>query len=298
MIDTGSYYTWVSGIKNNNSNHNYYKLKENDKNELIEKNIDGTFNGGDNLVFSLYNFNFTFYENININNIPIGLSNYESELFSNINIDGIIGLGGFFGNETVINNNINNIITHFMVEQKIIEYNMFSLYINTTNTGYNMLNMYGGEIIFGNYNKKYKNKIKWYNIYNKDNIYYFWNLFLNEISINGYKNIVDDKILIDSGTSDIVFNKKICDKIHKQINGKYQRYIIDNYNDLKNISFNINGDEYILEPNDYTFILNKIIYSKIIINNNDNKVLGLPFLQKYYSIYDFENKKIGIAKNI
>jgi hypothetical protein len=66
----------------------------------------------------------------------------------------------------------------------------------------------------------------------------------------------------------------------------------------KDIRINLNGDDYILEPNDYTYILNKTIYSRIIINNNDNKVLGLPFLQKYYSIYDFQNKKVGLSKSI
>jgi hypothetical protein len=127
--------------------------------------------------------------------------------------DGFLGLGGFNGSETVINSIINN---------------MFSLYVNTTNTIYNTLNIYGGEIIFGDIDKKYDGKIKWYNIYNKNDIYYFWNLNFNKIMIDDISIIIDDKVSIDSGTSDIVFNKTLCDKLHKQINGKYnekqQRY--------------------------------------------------------------------------
>lgn len=67
---------------------------------------------------------------------------------------------------------------------------------------------------------------------------------------------------------------------------------------LKNISIYLNNNEFILNPKDYTYMLNNTIYSRIIINNNNNIVLGLPFLQVYYSVYDFENKKIGLAKNI
>lgn len=296
-IDTGSPYTFVSGMKNNY--HKHYELKNNDRFKLIKNNINITFNGNDNVIFSLYNFDF-IYNNFSINNIPIGITNHEYGYYSeNTIFDGFLGLGGFSGNRTIIESYINNMITYFMVEQKIIKNNIFSLYINTTNTNYNILNMYGGEIIFGDINKKYNKKIKWYNIYNKDSIYYFWNLKLNKILINNIPIIINDKISIDSGTSDIVFNKILCDELHKQINGKYnekqQRYIIDDFHNLRNITINLNGDDYILEPNDYTFVFNDTIYSRIIINNN-NKVLGLPFLQKYYSVYDFENKKIGLAK--
>lgn len=129
--------------------------------------MSGIFNGGDKISFSLYNFNFSFYENIKLNNIPIGLTDYESDLFSNINFDGFIGLGGFYGNETIVNNITNNIITYFMFEQKIIKNNMFSLYINVTNAKSNTLNMYGGEITFGKFDKRYVRKIKWYDIYKK-----------------------------------------------------------------------------------------------------------------------------------
>lgn len=35
-----------------------------------------------------------------------------------------------------------------------------------------------------------------------------------------------------------------------------------------------------------------------MFNDNSSKVLGLPFLQKYYSIYNFENRSIGLSENI
>lgn len=300
LIDTGSYYTWVSGVDINNHLHHYYKITSKDKKNLISKNITRSFNSGDKINFSLYKFNLKLSKNININNMPIGITNYET--ISNTIYDGFIGLGGFYGNRTFVKSIKNNIITKFMVKQKIIKNNIFSLYINDTNTEYGLLNINGGKIMFGEIDQKYKNNIKWYKIYIKDDIYYFWNLFLNEIVINGKKTKINDKVSIDSGTSDIVFNKYICDELHKQINGKYndqyKRYIINEYNDLKEINFNLNGDNYTLKPNDYSYLLNGTIYSRIIFNENGNKVLGLPFLQKYYSIYDFDNEKIGLSEKV
>lgn len=251
LLDTGSFYTIVSGIKKNITNHNYYKLKSNDKKKLIKpKNnepLSKVYNGGNKVNFSLYDFDFTINKKNTIHNVPIGITSYEYD-FSNIVFDGIIGLGGFYGNETIINNTINNIMTTFMLKQKIITKNIFSLYINNIdymnfkNPQYYKLNKNGGKIIFGDIDKNNHEEIKWYDVYKKDNIYYFWNLFLNEIKIDEDKKIIiNDKILVDSGTSDIILDKYSTENIHNQINGTYneisKRYIINNLNDLKNITF-------------------------------------------------------------
>lgn len=300
LIDTGSPYTWIPGIKS--SRHNYYNNEKNNKTPILN-NISIIYNGGDNINFSIYESN-VFINNILINNISLGITNYESDKisFSYRLFDGILGLGGFIGDETIINYFIKNIITYQMFNQNIIKHNLFSLYINNTNSKYGDLNMKGGEISFGKIdNSKYNGDIKWYDIYNENNVYHFWSLNLSNIIINETLNI-NNKVLIDSGTNSIVFNKDICDKIHKQIGGLYNEtinlYIFKDDKKLKNISIYLNNNEFILNPKDYTYILNNTIYSKIIINNNNNIVLGLPFLQVYYSVYDFENKKIGLAKNI
>jgi hypothetical protein len=104
-----------------------------------------------------------------------------------------------------------------MFNQNIIEHNLFSLYVNKTDEKYGDLNMKGGEISFGKFdNSKYNGDIKWYDIYNENNIYYFWSLNLSDIIINETLNI-NNKVLIDSGTNLIVFNNSICDKILNHI---------------------------------------------------------------------------------
>lgn len=68
LLDTGSYYTIVSGIKENITNHNYYKLRNVDNKKLIKtKNNEPyskVYNGGNKVNFSLYDFDFKFYKKI------------------------------------------------------------------------------------------------------------------------------------------------------------------------------------------------------------------------------------------
>lgn len=57
LIDTGSAYTWIPGVKN--EYHNYYnitKLKE----KPIKENKTLSYYGGDNITFSLYNASFLY----------------------------------------------------------------------------------------------------------------------------------------------------------------------------------------------------------------------------------------------
>ena len=80
-----------------------------------------------------------------------------------------------------------------------------------------------------------------------------------------------------------------------------------NINHLKNLIFKINGVQFILEPQFYILKIREsyLNYDNCLsaimqINsiNSDNKktfILGLPFLKKFYSIFDRDNKKIGFA---
>lgn len=296
LIDTGSPYTWVSGLKS--KYHDHYNVKNEQLKTNEKKNV--TYSGGTQISFSIYNSSF-YINDKSVKNFPLGVTFYESILLDVRSFDGIIGLGGIHGNNSEINYLMKYILTYNMVKQKIIKNNIFSIYINTTNGDYNNLNLYGGELIFGSIdNSKYIDNIKWYEIYNNNNIYYFWNLKLNIIEINNSLIYINDKIQLDSGNAYLAFKENIFNDINKQIESIFNEstgmYMINNKKKLKNIIFHLNNDKYILTPDDYTYNYNNNIYSRIIINNYEN-YLGLPFLQKYYSIYNFEDKKIGLAKN-
>lgn len=298
LIDTGSPYTWISGVKS--KYHDHYNI--NNTNLKSQAEINVTYSGDAQIRFLIYNTSF-YINNKSINNVPLGITFNESDSFSIRNFDGILGLGGIWGNITSINYLMKYILTYNMVKQKIIERNMFSLYINTTKGEYNHLNIYGNELNFGSIDKsKYNKNINCYEIYNENNnIYYYWSLKLNKIEINNSTININNKIQLDSGNSHIAFKKDIFDIINKQIESVYDKttglYIINNKISLKSITFYFNNDQYILNPNDYTYDFNNKTYSRIIYNKYGN-YLGLPFLQKYYSVYDFDNKTICLAEDI
>lgn len=304
LIDTGSSDTWIPGVQNINDTYiNYYDISKINEKPIENKTI--TYNSNARISFSKYSVPF-YINDISINNFLLGITNVTQNFLKTS--DGILALGGFIGNYEFINEYKKNILTYKMVKQGIIENNIFSLYINNSNLKYGELNMKGGKLIFGNKtddNIKYKN-IKSYNVCD-NSVCYFWKINLTKLNIEGINgNIeINNKAGIDTGTASIVFNKTLCDIIHNKLGGRYdysyESYIfdnIDNIDKLKNISIYINNDEFILTPDDYTFKNKSIIQSKIIINNNSGIILGLPLIQKYYTIYDFDNRKISIAEII
>lgn len=284
LIDTGSPYTWILGNK----------IKSSKFKKLPIENISIPFNNGDVDNFTMYDIKL-YLNNISFDT-KMGISYNDKINFVRL-FDGMIGLGGFEANDENINHFKNRTIIYRMTNQKIIKNNIFSLYINKTNINKGDYNINGGDLIFGGIdNSKYEENIKWYDTK------FFWSLNLSNITINKTLNI-NNIIKIDSGTEGFVFNKSVCDIIHEQIGGTYNEntglYVFKDIDKVKNnISIYLNNDKFILTPNDYTYKFNNTFYSNFIVNNNNNIVLGLPFLRKYYSIYDFDNKKIGLAKSI
>lgn len=296
LLDTGSPYIWIPGIKN--KNHNYYKNVNNLK--LIRKNLTASYIGGSEIVFSLYNTSF-YVNDISVDDIPLGITTYESSMFNYEKFDGILGLGGFVGNETICKNYIEKMLTYYMYKQNVIKHNLFSLNINIKDKS-DIQNKFGGTLYFGEIENIYSNNINWHKIYNYNDINYYWFINLNKIKIIDYIN-VNDKIQIGSANAFLAFNEHIFNEINEQINKTIfynnitDSYIINSEKNLKNISFYLNDNIYTLTPDDYSYKDKNIIYSRIIINNNIN-VLGLPFLKRYYSVYDFYNKRVGFSENI
>lgn len=292
LIDTGSPYTWVPGYKIGN-----HKYMDNKTSKLLETNLKGQYSGGSNISFSLYKDDF-YINNKIIKNTTFGLTTYESNDFINYDFDGIIGIGGFMDNEKNINKFIINMITYNMYKQNIINNNVFSLYINFTK--YGEVNKHGGNLEFGNYNKSNR-IIEWLDLIKNDELFCFWAINLTNIEIMNKTFNINNITITDSGTSDIIINEKLFKEINEYIGGtynkKYNRYIIKNCNKLNNINLYIQNKIFTLKNIDYTFIYNNTCFSKIIYNTNGQNILGLPFLQRYYSIYDFENKRIGFSKN-
>ena len=247
--------------------------------------------------------NYLSYENICLENKVlcvnqiILLEAYELSTipFSQVSFDGIIGLSF-----TYLSINKQGNFIEMLFEQNRIDKKLFSFYFNINDNKSSSLNI--GNIDYNNF----IGEINWNDVISEN----YWEIKIdyikydNEIIINCEDNINECSAIIDTGTSMIASPNEIYDILDKKLQVDM---FCNNINELKNLIFKINGVEFILEPDFY------ILKIPGEFNNNDNClsaimninsmssgnkqtfILGLPFLKKYYSIFDRDNKKIGFA---
>ena len=247
--------------------------------------------------------NYLSYENICLENKVlcanqiILLEAYELSTipFSQVSFDGIIGLSF-----TYLSINKQGNFIEMLFEQNRINKKLFSFYFNINDNKSSSLNI--GNIDYNSF----IGKINWNNVISEN----YWEINIdyikydNEMIINCENKINECSAIIDTGTSMIAAPNDIYDILDKKLQVDM---FCNNINQLKQLIFKINGIEFILEPNFY------ILKIPIDFNNNDNClsaimqinditstnkktfILGLPFLKKFYSIFDRDNKQIGFA---
>ena len=246
--------------------------------------------------------NYLSYENICLGNKVlcanqiILLEAYElsSIPFSQVSFDGIIGLSFTY---LSINKQANFI--EMLFEQKKINKRLFSFYFNINDNKNSSLNIGGID------NNNFIGKITWCDVISEN----YWEIKIDSIKYD--KEIIIDcehynnfcSGIIDTGTSMIATPSEIYNKLDKKLQVDFN---CNNINLLKNLIIKISGVEFILEPNFYILkipdtlsyndnCLSAIMQIDNMNNNGQTIILGLPFLKKYYNIFDRDNKKIGFA---
>ena len=216
----------------------------------------------------------------------------NGSVFSTSDFSGILGLGypdlASYDNVPVFDSIINN---------KLLDKNIISFY-------YSYNEDEDGEIGLGYINKdKYKGKLRYYDVIDK----YYWTIKLDDILINGKSlNLCDKelgcKVVLDTGTTLITGPSRDLKILLDNIPVSNE---CDGYKNAPKISFVMNGDVYDMEPDEY------IIKSKDEKGENNCRalvmsldvepphgplwILGDVFMQKYYTVFDRDNDRVGIA---
>lgn len=295
ILDTGSGNILIlsnrckSNVCKNNKSYDYQKSntyhKIGDKIEIdfVSGGVDGEISKDD----------------ISIGNITVPQQTFGEILSDNGNIfddapfSGILGLGypelAIPGIDPIMNTIMSN---------DLMEKNIITFYFGKN----------GGQGTFGYIDdSKYKGKIKYYDVIDK----YYWTIEIKDILLNGTslgfcsKDHIC-KAAVDTGTSLISGPSKYLNELFEKI------LVDDECNGLENapiITFVFgDGDKYDLLPEEYILQYSqrkrkqcKAMMIPVDVDEPHGPlwILGVLFMQKFYTVFDRDNNKVGfaIAKN-
>jgi hypothetical protein len=191
---------------------------------------------------------------------------------------------------------VNQVPTPFqnLIEQNLIDSPQFGFYLGNSDSD-------SGELILGGYDKdKFTGDLDWVNL----SAATYWQINLGGFTADGTSFVSQTKAIIDSGTSlltgpsDIV--KQVANKIGAReiISGEYMVHC--NYGSLPNFDFTIDGKVYTLTARDYLIpdgevCLLGMIGLDIPAPAGPLWILGDVFMRKYYTVFDWGNKRMGFA---
>ena len=188
-----------------------------------------------------------------------------------------------------------------MMAQGVLEKNMFAFYM--------AMNQYDhSELTFGGYDEsKFIGDIIWHPVADK----LFWSIQLDDIKLNGIPlNICKGKkncmLTPDSGTSLITTPSWAYDILIKKLP---QQADCENKNGFGTLTFVINGIDYNIPSNHFMELYNDVYTTgdaycmtsisplDIYQSGQENLfIVGDAFMQIYYSIFDRDTDRVGLAK--
>lgn len=209
--------------------------------------------------------------------------------------DGILGLAY----DTI---SVNKVVPPFYnaIEKGLVDDAQFAFYLNDKDSDKS------GEITLGGYDKsKFKGNITWLPVRRKA----YWEVKFNGIGLgNEFAELDGHGAAIDTGTSLITLPSGLAEIINSEIGAKKGwsgQYSLDcdSRASLPDMTFNLNGYNFTINPFEYTLEVSGTCISAITPMDFPEPVgpmaiIGDAFLRKYYSIYDVENNAVGLAEAI
>jgi hypothetical protein len=170
-------------------------------------------------------------------------------------------------------------------------------------------------ITFGGYNPNYTvDEIQWHQLKTNDH----WTINLDEVFIDDLDfNVSTHDLVIDTGTSLLLFPDRDFFRFIDILTAKnfscesamYYLYACDcdsleKFFTLPDINMMVDGHEYKIGPEHYTYyvpeenlILLKIMHMELP-KYASFWIMGMNFFNKYYTIFDVDNKRIGLGESI
>lgn len=294
IFDTGSSDLWVASSKCDSSCGSHAKYTAEKSSSYVQNGTKFNIEYGSGPVAgyqSFDNLNFGGYvvkqqEFAEVNDASGLGAAYKAGKF-----DGILGLAF-----PILS--VNHVPTPFqnLVEQGLVKEAQFSFYLGNADSDKGELTLGGSDPAH------YTGEISWVNLKAAT----YWQITLDALNVKGTSYVDKSGVnaIVDTGTSLLTGPKDQVAALAKQlgarsfINGEY--LISCNYDKLPNLDFVIAGKTYTLTPREYLIADGPICLLGITgldvpAPAGPLWILGDIFIRKYYTIFDYGNKRVGFA---
>jgi len=129
----------------------------------------------------------------------------------------------------------------------------------------------------------------------------YWMIGIDGISVGGEKiSVSGAKGVVDSGTSLLVGDANLVNSITPKLGTVNQD--CSNLDSLPDLTFELGGVQYTLTSRDWVIQVQNECISGIQGANfpsqlRDSFILGDVFMRKFYTLFDYTNKRVGFPKN-
>ncbi|KAI8326168.1 acid protease [Martensiomyces pterosporus] len=243
-----------------------------------------------------------------LTNQSFATTNLEDKTFElpRSQFDGLFGLGFTGGSEGGVRAPVDA-----MVEDRILSEPLFGVKLYRSSTKAN------GEITFGSYDKAYKDKLSWLDVYGNlfwvttmEGIYYGnepKNYLYGADKVNSQsshltpqeKARASRKALLDTGSSLMYGDPFTLAGMSARIGADVMSGELpcSSVPLLKPFHFVLGGKNFSMMPSEYVYHdeVNDICEVQWMPVSEYLWVLGIPFLQSHYSVYNIKERKIGLA---
>lgn len=290
LIDTGAANTWIMGSDCSSEpclDHNTFGAKDSTSLRVTDTEFSLAYGSGavSGLIFNdtvkMADFSIP---------LSFGSASVVSNEFSFYPMDGILGLGRSASRSVEVPT-----FMEVIDNRNVLQKNLLGIHLQRNSDGST-----DGELNFGSPNtNRYTGDVSYTSTVKGSDL---WEIPIDDAAVNGVKCGFSGKTaIIDTGTSFLLLPPGDAQRIHKLIPGSHQEGEIFNVPCLASVPVQIiiSKITYIIPPKDY---LGKpvpggnLCASKIIGKNTfgpDRWLVGDVFLKNVYTIFDFDQDKIG-----
>ncbi|MCQ7632691.1 pepsin-like aspartyl protease, partial [Salmonella enterica] len=201
---------------------------------------------------------------------------------------------------------VNNVLPVFdnLMEQKLVEKNIFSFYLNNDPSS-----QPGGELMLGGIDSKYyTGELQYVNVTRKA----YWQVHMDQLDVGKELTLCKGgcEAIVDTGTSLLVGPVDEVKELQKAIGAVpliQGEYIVpcEKLPNLPNVVLKLGGQSYSLSPKEYTLqvsqggktiCLSGFMGMDIPPPSGPLWILGDVFIRSYYTVFDRDNNRVGFAQ--